>query len=180
MPAPVVVSTPAAVPSMAVEACARMVDVAAKSCIAPGAQPAVAQPNWDAMATAIAQQSNTIAVIGLFVTLILFIGGFAWGKIIVRDAEQEARAEARQCVERWIKEEGVKVAKEAAAKVANEVASDVASEVTRNVNQMYSRQQDGQDANGSDNGVPAPHNVSTGPNRVVVTTGAAEETETGA
>ena len=94
MPAPVVVSTPAPAPSMAVEACARMVDVAAKSCHAPGAQPVVAQPNWDAMATAIAQQSNVLALWAVCLTVILFGAGLAWGKIVVIIAEKEAREEA--------------------------------------------------------------------------------------
>lgn len=158
MPAAVVVSTPAAVPSMAVEACARMVDAAAKSCIAPGAQPAAAQPNWDAMATAIAQQSNAIAWGAIFLTVILFLAGIAWGQIVVVRAEKEAR--------------------EIAEKAAREEAVKVAAQEVRDIAQVYFGKQNGTGAEGSDIGVSTRHNEMLASSGAGMTAGAAEETET--
>lgn len=114
MSAPVVVSTPAAVPSMTVEACSRMVEAATHSCAAAP----VGQPNWDAMANSFASLSTAIAVAGVLLTFIFFFGGLAWGKYIGREAKEEAR----QCVEEWLKKEAPKVAREEARVHAKEAA----------------------------------------------------------
>lgn len=124
MPAPVVVSTPAPVPSMAVEACARMVDAAAKSCTAPGAQPVVAQPNWDGMATAIAQQSNAIAFGGVVLTVIFFVAGFSWGRIITGIAAKAAKEEANRYAEQWLKEEAPTILRQISENISGTTLAD--------------------------------------------------------
>lgn len=50
--------------------------------------PEAANPNWDAMATSLASQSNAIA----------------WGKITTANAEREARAMAKACADEYIRD----------------------------------------------------------------------------
>ena len=105
MSTPVTASVPNT-SSITVDACAQIVEAATKSCVAAPVLPqsTITQPNWDAMANSFAGLSNAIAWGGLILTVILFFAGLGWGKVIMRNAEKEARDEARQCMAQWIAE----------------------------------------------------------------------------
>ncbi|MFJ6025314.1 hypothetical protein ACIQC9_12055 [Brevundimonas sp. NPDC092305] len=62
------------------------------------------QPNWDALATSLALVGTGLTIGGLVLALAAIIVGFAWAKLVKRDAEEEARKEARACVERLMVE----------------------------------------------------------------------------
>lgn len=73
-----------------------------------------ASPNWDALAVSLTSQSNAIAWGAVILGVIVALAGFAWGKIITVNAEQEARQvaekEARETAEtevrKWLQDEG--------------------------------------------------------------------------
>lgn len=97
-------------PSMAVEACSKMVEAATRTCNPTAATPA---PNWDAMATSFASLSNAFAWGSLIVAVMAFIMALAWGRIVTARAEKEARAEAKNCanelIEKWLAEEAPQI-----------------------------------------------------------------------
>jgi large-conductance mechanosensitive channel len=97
-------------PSMAVEACSKIVEAATNSCTAPAT---LATPNWDAMATSFASLSNAFAWGSLIVAIMAFIMALAWGKIVTARAEKEARDEAKKCanelIAKWLAEEAPQI-----------------------------------------------------------------------
>lgn len=110
MPTPPTLNAAQNAPSMAVEACSRMVDAAAKSCAPTQGPPA---PNWDAMATSLASLSNAFAWGSLIVAIMAFIMALAWGRIVTARAEKEARDEAKKCanelIAKWLAEEAPQI-----------------------------------------------------------------------
>lgn len=91
--------------SIPVDACSKMVESATRSCqplIA--AAPEQTNPNWDAMATSIASQSNAVAWGSLVLAVIVVIAGIAWAKITTANAEREARAMAKACADEYIRD----------------------------------------------------------------------------
>lgn len=85
------------------DVCVKVVEAATRSCLPVAPSPlAQASPNWDAMATAIASQSNAIAWGALVLAVIVVIAGIAWGKIITNRAEREARSMAKASADDYI------------------------------------------------------------------------------
>lgn len=92
-------------PQIPVSACERLVELATKPCNAPVSAPVVEQgPNWDALATALSVVGVGLTVGGIILGIVAIIMGFAWAKLVKRDAEEEARKEARACVEKLMAE----------------------------------------------------------------------------
>ena len=89
--------------AISADVCAKMVESATRAC-----QPMIsvpqeqANPNWDALATSLASQSNAIAWGSLVLAVIVVIAGIAWGKIITVNAEREARAMAKARADEYI------------------------------------------------------------------------------
>lgn len=89
--------------SITIDACSRLLDATVKSC-APTHQPSPVPPppNWDALATTFGSLSVVIGLFGLLLGIIAIVAGFAWAKIVKRDAEDEARKEAKACVDKML------------------------------------------------------------------------------
>lgn len=86
----------------------KVVEAASQSCQASAApQVAPANPNWDAIAVSLTSQSNSIAFGAVVLTAIFAIAGLAWGQIITRNAEREAREMAEKEAKKWLSEEGI-------------------------------------------------------------------------
>lgn len=99
------------------DVCAKMVESATRSCQPMiSVPPGQANPNWDAMATALVSQSNAIAWGSLILAVIVAIAGIAWGKIITANAEREARDMAKACaeayIEKWLAEQAPGIIRE--------------------------------------------------------------------
>jgi len=71
--------------------------------------PEQTNPNWDAVAVSLTSQSNAIAFGAVVLAVIVAIAGIAWGAIITRKAEREAREMAKSCaeayIEKWLADE---------------------------------------------------------------------------
>ncbi|GAA0771245.1 hypothetical protein [Brevundimonas aurantiaca] len=85
-----------------------MVEAATRPCQPlPAPPPEAANPNWDAVAVSLTSQANAISIGAAALAVGALLGGIAWGRIIGRQAEREARQVAEQEVEKWIKDEGI-------------------------------------------------------------------------
>jgi hypothetical protein len=91
------------------------VEAATKSCT-PQAQPAPAaasQPNWDAMANSFASLSTALTWGSILLAVIAIISGLAWGWVVAKRAENEARTEAKRCaqavIDQWLAQEAPKI-----------------------------------------------------------------------
>ena len=98
------------VPTIAVEACAKMLEVSAKACQPVAAKAESASgPNWDAMATSLSSLSTAFAFGSVLLGLIALVAAFGWGYVVTVRAEREARKEAKACaremIDRWLVEE---------------------------------------------------------------------------
>ena len=86
-----------------VSVCERLVEAATKPCPAPAVAPPLSvapQPEWDALANSFASLGVALTWGGLILGLLAIIAGFAWSKIVRRDAEEEARTAAKECVDK--------------------------------------------------------------------------------
>ena len=103
--------------TMSADICLKMVEATARSC-----QPSVIQqaaptsPDWDAIAVSLTSQSNAIAFGAVVLAVMVAVAGIAWGVIITRNAEREARAMAKACAEdyiaRWLADEAPGIIRE--------------------------------------------------------------------
>lgn len=86
--------------------CERFVVAASRDCSAAQTTVAVPPPapEWDALANSFAALGLALALGGVLLTAIALLGGFAWAKLVRREAEREAREEARACVEKIMDE----------------------------------------------------------------------------
>lgn len=92
--------------------CERLIGAAYKACPTPVAltgtaaspPPPVAQPEWDALANAFASLSMALAWGSLLLGIVAIAAGVAWARHVRKSAEEEARAEARKCVEELMRE----------------------------------------------------------------------------
>lgn len=85
--------------------CSQMVEAATRSCQPMiSVPPEQVNPNWDALATSLASQSNAIAWGSLVLAVIVVIAGIAWGKIITANAEREARSMAKARADEYIRD----------------------------------------------------------------------------
>lgn len=96
-------------PVIDLTACERLVGVAAKACPAadvPAATPVppAPQPEWDALANSFASLGVALTWGGLLLGVTAIVAGFAWARIVTRNAEEEARKEARECVDKLMTE----------------------------------------------------------------------------
>lgn len=92
-------------PQIPVSVCERLIEAGSKPCPVAAAVPVLEQqPNWDALATSLAVLGVGLTVGGIILGIVAIIMGFAWAKLVKRDAEEEARKEARACVERLMTE----------------------------------------------------------------------------
>jgi hypothetical protein len=90
-------------PFVPLETCSKFVESAARSCQPlVTAPPEAAHPNWDAIAVSLTSQSNAIAWGSAVLATIFAVAGFAWAKVVARDAEREARDMAKTCAEAYI------------------------------------------------------------------------------
>lgn len=98
-------------PSMAVEACSKMVEAATKSCVAAPQQ--AGDPNWDAMATSFSSLSLAFTWGTIILAVIALIGAIAWGWFVKGWAEKEARIEAEKCatatINEWLSKEAPQI-----------------------------------------------------------------------
>lgn len=107
-------SVEAQTPSSAWGACTKIVEAATKSCSAQVPTPsAPLQPNWDAMANSFASLSAAFAWGSLLLAIVAIISGLAWGWVVARRAENEARTEAQRCaqafIDRWLADEAPQI-----------------------------------------------------------------------
>lgn len=108
-------STATQTPSTAWGACTKIVEAATKSCAAqtqpPPAPPS--QPNWDAMANSFASLSTALTWGSILLAVIAIISGLAWGWVVAKRAENEARTEAKNCaqavIDQWLADEAPKI-----------------------------------------------------------------------
>lgn len=62
--------------------------------------PAAPQPEWDALANSFASLGAALSWGGVILGALAIIAGFAWSKLVRRDAEEEARKAAKECVDK--------------------------------------------------------------------------------
>lgn len=90
--------------------CERLINSAHKACTppvalaAPSTPPVGQPPEWDALANAFASLSMALAWGSLLLGIVAIVAGVAWARHVRKSAEEEARAEARKCVEELMRE----------------------------------------------------------------------------
>lgn len=95
--------------------CERLIDAATRPCpVAVQATSSLApQPEWDALANSFASLSSAFSWGALLLGVLALLGGIAWARLIKRDAEEEARAAAKECVtkmmEAWLANEAPQI-----------------------------------------------------------------------
>ena len=78
------------------EICSQMVESATRACQPMiSVPPEQGNPNWDAMAVALASQANAISITAAVLGVIFAVAGWGWGKIVAADARAIAEQEAQ-------------------------------------------------------------------------------------
>lgn len=86
-----------------VSVCERLVEAATRPCpVSPAAPPlpVTPQPEWDALANSFASLGVALTWGGVILGVLAIIAGFAWSQLVRRNAEEEARAAAKECVDK--------------------------------------------------------------------------------
>lgn len=103
-------------PTIDAAMCERFVNAAANACPKPIAQMVAApspQPEWDALANSFASLSSAFAWGSILLALVAIAAAAGWGYLVKRWAEDEARKEASECVnklmEKWLAEEAPQI-----------------------------------------------------------------------
>ncbi|MEO8927640.1 MAG: hypothetical protein ABI306_10810 [Caulobacteraceae bacterium] len=104
-------------PTMAVEACARMVTASSHACLATVAAP---EPQrFDALAASLGALSSGLTFGAIVIAILTVLAGYAWGRLIARQAKDEAvkamresvgeevERVARPIIDAWLTTEGV-------------------------------------------------------------------------
>lgn len=97
------------------EECAKLIEVATAACNRPTADAvsAAGLPNWDAMANSFAALSLAFTWGSLLLAVIALVSAIAWGYIVTKKAEAEAKTCAQECAVRiadekiaaWLRDE---------------------------------------------------------------------------
>jgi hypothetical protein len=87
--------------SFGVEACAKLVAAAAQACQPPPTAATVPEPqHFDALAASFGALALALTVGAIVIAILIAIAGFAWGRMIAREAKEEAVKAVREEVAR--------------------------------------------------------------------------------